>query len=214
MTFDVFREDRSNIFQEKATIPSYTGVYGTKAYVNSAKVRNQGVDASIDFGHQFNKEFSMTFKGTFTYAHNEIRKYEEAIRDYPNLSRVGYSVSQQWGYLADYLFADDVEVANNPAQMIGGTVGAGDIKYINIPNRYGEYDQVIDQNDRMPIGDPTTPEIVYGFGPSSIGEASISLSFCQGSSQDFFVLERPWLRLETTARETYNVYCQRPLESR
>lgn len=166
LTFDVFREDRSDIFQEKATIPSYTGVYGTKAYVNSAKVRNQGVDASIDFGHQFNKEFSMTFKGTFTYAHNEIRKYEEAIRDYPNLSRVGYSVSQQWGYLADYLFADDVEVANNPAQMIGGTVGAGDIKYINIPNRYGEYDQVIDQNDRMPIGDPTTPEIVYGFGPS------------------------------------------------
>lgn len=166
LTFDIFREERSDIFQEKATIPSYTGVYGTKTYVNSAKVRNQGVDASIDFGHQFNKDFSMTFKSTFTYAHNEILKYEEAVGDYTNLSKIGYSVSQQWGYIADYLFADNVEVANHPSQMIGGTVEAGDIKYVNIPNKYGQYDQVIDQNDRLPIGNPTTPEIVYGFGPS------------------------------------------------
>ena len=166
LTFDVFREDRSNIFQTKATIPSYTGVYGTAAYVNSAKVRNQGVDASIDFGHKFNKDFSMTFKGTFTYAHNEILKYEEAIGDYPALSRIGYSTSQQWGYIADHLFADNKEVVNNPSQMLGGTFEAGDIKYINQPNKYGKYDAVIDQNDRLPIGNPTTPEIVYGFGPS------------------------------------------------
>ena len=166
LTFDVFREERSDIFQSKATIPSYTGVYGTAAYVNSAKVRNQGVDAAVDFGHQFSKNFSMTFKGTFTYAHNEIMKYEEAIGDYPRLSRIGYSTSQQWGYIADHLFADNKEVANHPSQMIGGTVEAGDIKYINQPNKYGQYDAVIDQNDRLPIGNPTTPEIVYGFGPS------------------------------------------------
>ena len=67
LTVDVFREDRTDIFQTKATIPSYLGVYGTSYYVNSAAVRNQGIDASIDFGHQFNKDFSMTFKGTFTY---------------------------------------------------------------------------------------------------------------------------------------------------
>lgn len=166
LTFDVFREDRSDIFQSKATIPSYTGVYGTAAYVNSAKVRNQGIDASIDFGHSFSKDFDMTFKGTFTYAHNEILKYEEAVGDYTNLSKIGYSTSQQWGYLADHLFADNTEVANHPSQMIGGTIEAGDIKYINLPNKYGKYDEVIDQNDRLPIGNPTTPEIVYGFGPS------------------------------------------------
>lgn len=166
LTFDVFREDRSDIFQSKATIPSYTGVYGTAAYVNSAKVRNQGIDASIDFGHQFSKDFSLTFKGTFTYAHNEIMKYEEAVGDYPNRSRIGYSTSQQWGYIADHLFADNEEVANHPTQMIGGTIEAGDIKYVNQPNKYGKYDTVIDQNDRLPIGNPTTPEIVYGFGPS------------------------------------------------
>ena len=49
LTVDVFREDRTDIFQTKATIPSYLGVYGTSYYVNSAAVRNQGIDASIDF---------------------------------------------------------------------------------------------------------------------------------------------------------------------
>ena len=166
LTVDVFREDRTDIFQEKATIPSYLGVYGTKYYVNSAAVRNQGIDASIDFGHQFNKDFSMTFKGTFTYAHNEIRAYEESVGDRANLSRIGYSTSQQWGYVSDYLFADQTEINNHPTQLIGGTVGPGDIKYVNQPNVYGVYDDIIDKNDMVPIGNPTTPEIVYGFGPS------------------------------------------------
>lgn len=86
--------------------------------------------------------------------------------------------------------------------MIGGTVGAGDIKYINIPNRYGEYDQVIDQNDRMPIGDPTTPEIVYGFGPSFHWRGFDFSFFFQGVAKTSLFLS-DLLRLETTARETY-----------
>ena len=166
LTFDIFREDRSNIFQTIENIPYYSGVYGTKFYANNAEVRNQGFDLSLDFGHQFNRDFSMTFKGTFTYAHNEIRKYNESYGDYPNLSKVGYSVSQQWGYLSDHLFVDQTEIDNSPGQLVGGFVGPGDIKYVNVPNRYGKYDGVIDQNDRVPLGDPTTPEIVYGFGPS------------------------------------------------
>ena len=31
---------------------------------------------------------------------------------------------------------------------------------------YGKGDNTIDSNDRLPIGNPTVPEIVYGFGPS------------------------------------------------
>ena len=58
------------------------------------------------------------------------------------------------------------EIDNSPGQLVGGFVGPGDIKYVNVPNRYGKYDGVIGQNDRVPLGDPTTPEIVYGFGPS------------------------------------------------
>lgn len=166
ITFDFFREDRSDIFQTKADIPSYAGVYGTPFYVNSAQVRNQGIDASLDFGHQFNKDLSMTFKGTFTYAHNKIMKYEEAVGEYNLRSRIGHSTSQMWGYISDYLFVDQEDISKNPTQLIGGNIAPGDIKYINQPNKYGQYDDVIDGNDQVPIGNPTTPEIVYGFGPS------------------------------------------------
>lgn len=166
LTFDVFREDRNDIFQERVTIPTYLGMDGTAVYGNFASVRNQGVDLAIDYGHQFSKDFEMTFKGTFTYAHNEITEYDEAVGNRPNLSRIGYSTSQLWGYVADHLFADQAEIDNHPTQIIGGTIGAGDIKYVNIPDADGYYDNVIDANDRVPIGNPTTPEIVYGFGPS------------------------------------------------
>lgn len=165
-TFDVFREDRENIFQQRSTIPTYIGTYGTKVYGNYASVRNQGLDFSADFGHSFGKDFYFTFKATFTYAHNKITKYEEAVGKHGNLSHIGQSTSQMWGYVSDYLFADQKEIDNNPEQLIGGNIGPGDIKYKNIADDDGNYDDVIDQNDRVPIGNPTTPEIVYGFGPS------------------------------------------------
>ena len=40
-----------------------------------------------------------------------------------------------------------------------GEYGAGDIKYKDING-----DMKIDENDQVPIGYPTTPEIIYGFG--------------------------------------------------
>lgn len=183
LTFDVFHEDREDIFQNLVNVPYFAGVYGTKVYANYAEVTNQGVDLSLDFGRQFTKDFSMTFKGTFTYAHNEIKKYDEAYGAYPNLSKIGYSTSQKWGYVSDYLFADQAEVDASPEQLIGGIVEAGDIKYVNMPNADGIYDDVIDKNDQVPIGNPETPEIVYGFGPSFQWKGFDFSLFFQGAAK-------------------------------
>lgn len=188
LTFDIFREDRNDIFQDRATIPYYLGVSGTKIYGNHASVRNQGVDASIDYGHKFNKDFDMTFKATFTYAHNEITKYDEAFTR-SALSKVGYSTSQLWGYVADHLFADQFEIANHPTQMIGGTIAPGDIKYVNQPDDNGMYDNVIDAQDRLPIGNPETPEIVYGFGPSFHWKNIDFSFFFQGVTKTSFMMK-------------------------
>ena len=147
----------------------------------------------------------MTFKGTFTYAHNEIRAYEESVGDRTNLSRIGYSTSQQWGYVSDYLFADQAEINNHPTQLIGGTVGPGDIKYVNQPNVYGVYDDVIDTNDRVPIGNPTTPEIVYGFGPSTF----IAEDHWSPDNQNIFA-KYPRLTIERSANNaTTSTYWER-----
>lgn len=175
MALDIFKETRSDIFMERQSIPQFIGTspsdrymdLRTRLYGNLGKVENKGMDLSIDYNHSFNKDFSLSFKGTFTYATNKVLKYDEpAYQEYPNLSRVGHSINQPLLYIADRLFIDDGEVAKSPKQKLGGFVQAGDIKYKDIPNANGVSNGVIDENDRVYTGHPTVPEIVYGFGPS------------------------------------------------
>lgn len=175
LTFDVFKEIRSDIFMQRRSIPDIFGLspsdswlnLSTSVYGNLGKVENKGLDFSIDYNHRFNNDFAMSFKGTFTYATNKVLEYDEpAYQEYPNLSRVGHSINQPLLYIAERLFIDDEEVANSPKQNLGGFVQAGDIKYKDIPNAEGVCDGVIDQNDRVYTGHPTVPEIIYGFGPS------------------------------------------------
>lgn len=172
---DVFREVRSDIFMNRQRVPDFIGTNSndkwinlkTNMYGNLGKVQNKGMDFSVDYVKEFNKDFSMSLKGTFTFAQNKVLAYDEpAFLKYPNLSRVGHSVDQPLLYIAERLFVDDAEVKRNPIQNIGGRVMAGDIKYKNLADVNGNYDDVIDANDRQYTGMPTTPEIVYGFGPS------------------------------------------------
>lgn len=166
--FDVFKEVRSDIFMNRDnTIPQVLGTTGAKVYANLGKVKNSGLDFSIDYNKQVNKNLFISFKSTFTYAHNIILERDEPpFRLYPNLSSVGHSLNQNLLYIANGLFPDQATIKNNPTQTIGLSPVPGDIWYVNQPNAYGEYDGIIDSNDRVYVGNPTDPEIVYGFGPS------------------------------------------------
>lgn len=196
---DVFREVRSDIFMERQRVPDFIGTNSndkwidlkTKMYGNLGKVQNKGMDFSVDYVKEFNKDFSMSLKGTFTFAQNKVLAYDEPdFLKYPNLSRVGHSVDQRLLYIAERLFVDDAEVRRNPIQNIGGQVMAGDIKYKNLADGNGVYDGVIDANDRQYTGMPTTPEIVYGFGPSfRYKDFDFSLFF-QGAARVSIMMER------------------------
>ena len=164
---DFFRENRKNIFQQRGTIPTYLGTANTAVFANTAAVTNQGFDLSVDYSKQVDRDFVIQMKGTFSYAHNEVTKYDEpADQQYPNLINVGYPLNTHLGYLAEGLFIDEAEIANRPEQQISGNVGVGDIKYKDIADRFGETDGMITGNDRVRMGYPTVPEIIYGFGPS------------------------------------------------
>ena len=166
--FDWFREDRSGIFLERGTVPAFIGTASTKVYGNLGEVTNHGVDLSIDYTQPIGRDYTISAKGTFTYAHNEILKMDDPdFIQYPNISRVGHSVNSFLLYEAQRLFIDQNEVKNSPDQLLGGDVMAGDIKYINQPDAYGNYDNVINSNDRIYAGYPEVPEIVYGFGISA-----------------------------------------------
>ena len=162
--FDAFREHRRNIFQERSTIPKYLGSEGTRVYANSGEVLNKGIDFSVDYNKQINDNFSVSVKGTFTYAYNRIIKFDEPATPYPNLSRIGRSLNVYSLYQAEGLFIDEAEIRNRPEQKISSNVAPGDIKYKDMPDENGKTDNQIDANDKAYLGYPTVPEIVYGVG--------------------------------------------------
>lgn len=167
INFDVFREMRENIFQKKGSIPNYLGTAKTDVYGNLAKVKNWGFDASVDYGKQINRDWTIQFKGTFTFARNKIIEYDEAPGLRPGRSRIGKRLNTYQGYLTNGLYIDWADIANNPASQLGNiTISPGDIKYLDQPDKDGYYDGRISSDDQVYMGHPTVPEIVYGFGPS------------------------------------------------
>lgn len=167
ITFDWFKEKRTNLFQEKMSIPAYLGTQNVKIFGNFAEMKNSGFDFSMDYNKRFSKDFGIQFKGTFTYAHNEITKYDEAPGQRSALKQVGSHVNRILGYVADGLYVDVDDVAKGPKSTINTLpVSLGDIKYIDQPDANGVYDNAITSDDQVVLGYPTVPEITYGFGPS------------------------------------------------
>jgi TonB-linked SusC/RagA family outer membrane protein len=180
---DVFKEYRTNILMDRLSFSTFGLQASTKANVGEAS--SKGIDMSVDIMHNFSNDLWITARGNFTYARGIFEKYEEP--DYsatPWLSRVGQPITQQWGYIAERLFVDDAEVANSPVQELGSIAMGGDIKYRDVNG-----DDKITSLDRVPIGHPTTPEIIYGFGAST-GYKNFDVSFFfQGSARSSFWID-------------------------
>lgn len=179
---DYFRENRTNILQNRSYIPTTMGLTAWPSS-NIGKAFGHGVDVSLDYQHSFNKDWWLTARGTFTYASSKFKLYEEpAYEDTPWLRHTNQKLSQQWGLIAERLFVSEEEIKNSPKQMFG-EYQAGDIKYRDINN-----DGLIDNRDMVPIGHPVTPEINYGFGFST-GYKNVDFSiFFQGSARSSFWL--------------------------
>ncbi len=186
---DFFMERRSNILIDRAYIPWTMGLTESNVpKANLGKAKGHGVDFSIDYNKVFNQNWWLTGRVNFTYASSEYTRYEEPnYAATPWLSRIGQKIGQQWGYVAERLFVDEYDVLNSPDQ--GTSVMAGDIKYRDING-----DGKISTLDMVPIGYPTTPEIVYGFG-FSVGYKGFDLScFFQGMGRESF-----WIDARKTA---------------
>ncbi|HEY9260172.1 TonB-dependent receptor [Chitinophaga sp.] len=159
LNIDWFREIRSNIYQQRGTIPATAGVLSALPYSNIGKVLNRGIDATLQYSHTISNDLSISMRGTFTYAHNTVLYYDEpnyALLGLGNLSQIGRSLNSNWGLVAERLFIDEHEVANSPVFTMSH---AGDIKYKDVMA-----DGSINNNDKVAMGYPTVPEIVYGGG--------------------------------------------------
>jgi TonB-linked SusC/RagA family outer membrane protein len=185
LQFDYSRENRSNILQERI-IPTTMGLSGGEIpKANIAEASGQGFEVMVDYSKSFNKDFWTVVRGTFTYASSKFDVYEEMDYDLgPRRSHVGQKLSQEYGYIAERLFLDNADIINSPSQDALGSYMAGDIKYKDING-----DNRITNNDQVPIGYPTTPEVNYGFGVSA-GYKNVDFScFFQGSARSSFWID-------------------------
>jgi hypothetical protein len=185
---DFYRELRTNILQTRSNIPLEMGLAATPQS-NIGEAEGKGIDLSVDYNKSFSKDLWIQLRANYTFAKSKFLVYEEyEYKDAPWKSHVGYSIAQQWGYLAESLFVDDAEAANSPKQNFG-TYGGGDIKYRDVNG-----DGQITTLDQVPIGYPTTPEVVYGFG-FSLGWKKLDISaFFQGLARESF-----WIDASATA---------------
>ena len=181
---DFFKENRTNIYMVREYIPTTMGLTAAIAS-NIGRAESHGVDGSLDYKVSINKDLWITSRVNFTYATNRIIENGEPDYPYAYMSNIGQPMNQPRGLVAERLFIDELDVLNSPVQYNQmGSYMAGDIKYVDI-NEDGK----IDDSDMIPIGYPTVPEIVYGFGASS-GYKCIDFSFFfQGSARSSFFID-------------------------
>jgi len=155
---DIYKQKRTNILQDRSYVGSTMGLSATPQS-NYGEVESKGIDFTVTYNKSFGSGIYTQLRANFTYAANEILKYDEvnysASESYRY--RKGQPTTQTYGYIAERLFVDDQEVDNAPTQF--GEYQGGDIKYRDMNG-----DGVISAADKVPIGNPTSPEIVYGFG--------------------------------------------------
>jgi TonB-linked SusC/RagA family outer membrane protein len=179
---DYFLETRSNILQTRADIPTTMGLV-TTPQSNVGVAKGSGAEVELKYQKNFSPDYWLVVNGNFTYSQAEYREYEEPdYSDAPWKSRIGQKISQPYGLIAERLFIDQEDVNNSPQQMFGEHI-AGDIKYKDIND-----DGTIDQDDVVPIGYPTTPEIIYGIGFSTGFKAFDVSCFFQGSARSSFFI--------------------------
>ena len=184
ITIDAYKERRSNILMQRAYIPTTLGLTAPVS-ANVGVAEGKGVDVAMDYNKNFGNAW-LQMRGTFTYAASKLLVNEEPA--YPAnmqyLSRVGQSLGEVYGLVAERLFVDDQDVKNSPKQNYGEVRG-GDIKYRDL-NGDG---QITDLDMINGLGYPTTPEIIYGFG-FSFGYKNFDIStFFQGSARSSFFID-------------------------
>ena len=150
----------------------------------------------MDYKQNITKDIWISGLGNLTITSSRYGHVEEPQYQYSYRFQSGRQINQPFGYIAERLFVDDKEALNSPAQTFGGPLPqGGDIKYRDVNK-----DGIINQDDQVPIGLPTTPQIIYGFGLSAGFKGFDINAFFQGLARESFFIN------PTSQDDRYNGY--------
>lgn len=191
MEADYFSEKRNDILiANQNKVPAEYGIGLPQS--NSAAVSNRGFDMSINSALHITKDLRVSLSVNATYAKNRYEQIYELPATYnnPNRRQTGRSIGTQFGYHAIGLFQQSDDKDGNgviDGSEYGvtqfGTLRPGDIRYEDVNG-----DKKIDANDQKVIGNPATPQFIYGFS-STISWKGLDLNLLfQGAGAGSFYL--------------------------
>ena len=169
LTADVFFEHRYDILTAPngTTIRSTSAILGqTPPQINLGIVDNHGVDLELGWTDNIGKNFSYYIKPNFSFARNQIIFMNEIPRVAPNgkdvsyANRTGRKIGDHFDYQVDHFVANQAEAdqLNASVYQKWGKLVPGDVVY---KDQNGD-GQITDQEDRILMGNPRTPEIQFG----------------------------------------------------
>lgn len=170
LQIDYFNNRRHGILLQRNTVSNVTG-FQQMPWQNYGIVKNHGIDASIVLNQQIGK-VKVSARGNFTFARNKIMEYDQVPQKYEWMEMKGTRLNAWNLYIADGLYSTDDFIITGEGNnriytlkegVVSGLssgVRPGDIKYkdLNGDGLINDYDKVQD------TGNPSVPEIVYGFG--------------------------------------------------
>lgn len=189
ITAEIYHEYRYNILIKRGYIPVSAGIESgamDNLRANLGTAYSKGFDLHVDYKQVFSKDLQASVLANLTITSNKAGHYEEPEYKSPYRFQSGKPINQQFGLIAERLFVDDKEATNSPSQLFGGTSlpMGGDIKYRDVNG-----DGVITADDQVPLGLPTTPQIIYGFGFSVVYKQFDLNAFFQGLARESFFID-------------------------
>lgn len=184
LTVDYFNEKRDGIYMRRSYLPNIVGIQGEDPSANVGSVKTEGFDGNFKFDQRVS-EVGLQIRGNFTYSKNEITEADEMVNRYPYLRRTGFRVDQAKGLVALGLFEDYEDIRNSPRQDFGDQrdIMPGDIKYKDING-----DGIVNNDDIVPIGATTRPNLVYGLGISATWKGlDFNMHFQGAGKSNFFI---------------------------
>jgi len=172
IAFDYFNESRNNMLvTPNVTMPVEYGI--GLSQVNAGSMVNKGFEISASYNQDISRDLRVGISGNFTYAKNKLIQVFEDPGTYnmPGLRKTGRPLGTPFGYKAiGYYTKDDFDASGKLKSDLPAVtwlpVAPGDIRYADLSGPDGKPDGKIDQYDKIPIGNPGYPGIVYGFTPS------------------------------------------------
>jgi TonB-linked SusC/RagA family outer membrane protein len=162
-TYEYFLNRRYDILSKPNGIPLYAGYMdGVLPLMNLGIVENHGWDLEVSWRDKIGKDFSYFFRGIVSYAKNKIVEMGENPSPYVLSMSTGRPVGTIFGYVADGFFKSQEEIDNSAYDANrSGKPRLGDIKYKDISGPNGIPDGLINEYDRVAIGNKR-PDFNYG----------------------------------------------------